>query len=302
MSTEDLTVQKPIASRSDEVRNELKAKFDAKPTNDSSYVMYHMIDQNIPSDGTTKDDILRITQFFNALSFFESINLPLRDAYLEHNNLRYGFLTNGALFKSTNTGDGEKLSELYNMDELSVIGADAYSRILSEIDIQLEAVDGSLTSEGTTNEKWYFWPGCEMKMPKSTNILVDTSIEKSKFVVTKKPANTGNEATQIILEEKPYQLEVSLLGNNEFFYNETNNEKLTGAKLKPGFFAINKSEPEFQGMTACEFNEVELTLKNGQEYDFTLYIPYNSPRFDLKTHLKIFDNKESLEEFVATTT
>ncbi|WP_025743945.1 hypothetical protein [Aquimarina pacifica] len=301
MSTENLTAEKSTGLSSDQVRSELKAKFDAKPTNDSSYVMYHMIDQNIPSDGTTKDDILRITQFFNALSFFESINLPLRDAYLEHNNLRYGFLSNGALFKSTNNGSGEQLSELYNMHELSLQSEETYNRILSEIDAQLETVDGSLAND-SSGEKWYFWPGCEMKMPESTTILVDTSIEKSKFVVTKKPANVSNEATQIILEEKSYQLEISLLGDNEFFYNETNNAEVTNAKLKPGFFAINKSEPEFEGMNASEFSEIDLTLNKGEEYDFTLYIPYNSPRFDLKTHLKIYDTENNLEEFVATTT
>ncbi|KZS39011.1 hypothetical protein AWE51_10615 [Aquimarina aggregata] len=301
MSTQDLMAEESIHLRLAKVRKEVKDRFDAKPLNDSSYIMYHMIDQNIPNDGTTKDDILRIVQFFNTLSFFESVNEALRDAYLEHNSLRLGFLTNGALFRTEKVGNKLEVKERYNIHELAKLPSNEYDRILSEIDEQLKNLSASAIENDKIEEKWYFWPGCEMKIPEETTILVDTSVQKSKFVVTKKKIkSTNDQATQIILEEKPYQLEVSLLGDNEFFYKE--NEEAKEQKLKAGFFAINRSEPEFEGVNADGFSEIDLVLKNGEEYDFTLYMPYNSPRFDVLTHLEISGKNGRVEEFVATTT
>ena len=300
MSTQDATTEKSISTKMDQLRNEIKSKVDAKPANDPSYVMYHMIDTNIPNDGTPKDDILRIVQFFNTLSFFESINEGLREAYLEFNSLRLGFLTNGALFH-TKMEDGKiTVNENYNMHELSALSEDECARILSDIDTQLSTIGDSVVENHRDTEKWYFWPGCEMKVPESTTILVDTSVQKSKFVVTKKKIQSSDQATQIILEEKPYQLEVSLLGDNEFFYKES--EKSEELKLKPGFFAINRSNPVYDRSGIEDFSEIDLVLKKGEEYSFTLYMPYNSPRFDVLTHMEISDTKGEVEEFIATCT
>lgn len=303
MSTQDLVTPKEVNLRSDEVRKEIKDRFDAKPANDPSYIMYYMIDKNIPNNGTAKDDILRIVQFFNTLSFFESVNDALRDAYLEYNNLRLGFLTNGALFRAKKNGEEIEIDEKYNIHELSELyinNKDRYQEILVEIDNQLEGVVSTIEEVNTSEEKWYFWPGCEMKIPQSTTILMDTSVTKSKFVVTKKRRKSSDDATQIVMEEKPYQLEISLLGDNEFFYKE--NEDAEERKLKSGFFAINKSHPEFEEIDTQDFSEIDLVLKKGEEYEYTLYVPYNSPRLDVLTHMEIFNPDETVEEFIATCT
>ncbi len=298
MSTQDLTADKKVSQRADQIRKEIKDKFDAKPTNDASYIIYHMVDQHIPDD-TTKDKILRITQFFNTLSFVESVNDAIRDAYLEHNHLRYGFLTNGALFSTKKNGEKVEVDRKYNINELSLLNDKEYQSILDEIDVQLNNIGGTIGEVDKSLEKWYFWPGCEMKMPESTTILVDTSVQRSKFVVTNKLENS-DEATQIVMEEKPYQLEVSLLGDNEFYYKE--NEKSDEQKLKPGFFSINRSKPEFENVVDSDFSEVDLALKKGEKYHYTLYVPYNSPRLDILTNMEISSTDDKVEEFIATCT
>jgi len=298
MSIQDLATPKEMILRSDEIRKEIKDKFDAKPTNDPSYVIYHMIDQYI-SDNTTKGKILRITQFFNTLSYVESVNDALKDAYLEYNNLRYGFLTNGALFKTKKTGEIIEIDQKYNVNELSLLSDEDYQKILNEIDAQLNSIGSAIGEVDKSKDKWYFWPGCEMKIPFSTTILLDTSVQKSKFVVTKKIEKSGD-ATQIVMEEKPYQLEISLLGDNEFYYKES--EKSEERKLKSGFFSINRSKPEFEEGSSEDFSEIDLALKQGEKYEYTLYVPYNSPRLDILTHMEISSRDATVEEFIATCT
>ncbi|AXT60901.1 hypothetical protein D1816_11265 [Aquimarina sp. AD10] len=300
MSTQDLASPQEVNLRSDEIRKEIKDLFDAKPINDPSYIIYHMIDKHIPNE-STKDKILRITQFFNNLYFVESINNTIRDAYLDHNNLRLGFLTNGALFNTKRNKGKVEINEKYNIDELSKLYIEnntKYNDIITAISDQLDSIGDGIGETNISKEKWYFWPGCEMKMPANTTILMDTSVTKSKFVVTKKINESKDDATQIVMEENPYQLEVSLLGDNEFFYKES--EDAEERKLKSGFFAINKSEPEFEGSHTGDFSEIDLALKKGEEYDYMLYVPYNSPRLDVLTHMKISNSDETVEEFIAT--
>ncbi|WP_062052672.1 hypothetical protein [Aquimarina longa] len=287
------------------IRNQIKALFD-DGSNDPVYQAYSNIDKNISSDiltsehqiNTTRVTTLRISEFFNTLYFFESINDTIRDAYLNHHHLRRGLLTNGALFKTNKAKSAVSIG--YTMDELAVLAQkkpQLYQHILEELKTQL-GVDETNCSE----EEWYFWPGCEMKIPLKTTILLDTSVSKSKFVITKKVQRSNNtELSQIILEEKPYQLEVSLLGENDFLYDKKQSGNYQ--KLDPGFFTINTSEPSFNGINAKnDFKEVGLTLQKGETYEYTLYVPYSSPRFDIQTHLKIYNSDETVEEFIATCT
>ncbi|WP_103071563.1 hypothetical protein [Aquimarina sediminis] len=310
MITEDLerptTLEKSDMEKT--VRKEVKSLFDSYPKNDMIYQIYNTIDKNISlelsqsdsNNDSTKNSILRIVEFFNILHFFESINDFVRDAYLNHHNLRHGFLTDGVLLKTEKRNDQTRFVLGYTISELTQIhleNPELYKSIIIEIEDQLK---GDVLD--SAEDKWYFWPGCEMKIPSRTKVLLDTSISKSKFVVTKRVEKLSDEATQIVLEEKPYQLEVSLLGDNEFFYKDCNDPNQNNHKLKPGFFAINKSEPEFEGVSSNDFSEIELALNNGEEYEYTLYMPYNSPRFDVKTNMKIFNKDQGVEEFVATTT
>lgn len=289
-----------MSKTTDTIRNQIKSMFDAKPTNDPSYIIYHMIDKFVPNNTSKKDKILRITQFFNNMYFVESINSTIRSAYLNNNNLRRGFLTNGALFYGRESNGQIEVDAYrsYNIDDLSSLGDDEYQKILNEIDEQLNNVGHNIKEVDASKEKWYFWPGCEMKIPENTTILLDTSVQKSKFVVTKKNNGSSQDTAQIVMEENPYQLEVSLLGDNEFFYKE--NENAEERKLAPGFFTINKSEPKFVEGSSEDFNEIDLALKKGEEYDYTLYVPYNTPRLDVLTDMKISNGEEKVEEFIAT--
>ncbi len=306
MSTQHPISKNPTTLGIEKVRNEIKSKFDAKPFNDPMYLMYNTIDNNIPKNDSTKNDILRITQFFNTLSFFTSVHDFLDDAYLNYNNLRRGFLTNGALFKTTEKKGQLSVTENYNCDELHQLSKDnskKYQEILTEIDIQLKAIEPSAVCDKCNHtKKWLFWPGSEMKIPHGTTILVDTSVDKSKFVLTKKEKPTSNEATQIVLEEKSYQLEISSLGDNELYYDDSDDKNAENQrKLESGFFSINKSGPQFKDDDSNGFYEIELALKNGQEYDYTLYVPYDTARYDIKTDMKIFGEKgEIVDEFIAT--
>ncbi|WP_103071564.1 hypothetical protein [Aquimarina sediminis] len=306
MVTEDL--ERPITLEKShleiKVRKEVKSLFDSYPKNDMIYQIYNTIDKNISlelsqsdsNNDSTKNSILRIVEFFNILHFFESINDFVRDAYLNHHNLRHGFLTDGVLLKTEKRNDQTRFVLGYTISELTQIhleNPELYNSIIIEIKDQLkrDVLDSA-------EDKWYFWPGCEMKIPSRTKVLLDTSISKSKFVVTKRVEKLSDEATQIVLEEKPYQLEVSMLGDNELFYKDDEKSK---QKLNPGFFAINKSEPIFVGEGfESGFNQIDFELKNGQEYEYTLYVPYSSPRLDVKTHMKIYGTEEKVEEFIAT--
>ncbi|MCK8521166.1 hypothetical protein M0D21_06290 [Aquimarina sp. D1M17] len=283
------------------VRNDVKSLFDKKPNNDPLYQVYDTIDKVIASkfsdldtkEEETKRDILRIVEFFNTFHFFESINDFIRDAYINYNHFRRGFLSNGVLLR-TQLIDGQlKFNRGYTIPELVNIYNEQpklYSSILNEIKGELE---GFISID--SGEKWYFWPGCEMKIPISTNIVLDTSIAKSKFVISKKDNTSIHNNKQIVLEEKPYQLELSVLMDTDFFYKKTENNK---QKLTPGFFTINKSDSE--QYKTLDFSEIELELQNGEKYDYTLYMPYSSPRLDVKTNMKIFDTNKKVEEFIAT--
>lgn len=283
------------------VRNDIKSLFDTKPNNDPLYHVYDTIDKAISSKfkiyenkaDTTKIDILRIVEFFNTFHFFESINDFIRDAYLNYNHLRHGFLTTGVLLRTEKTGDQLKVETGYTIQELVKLHTEkpeVYKNILNEIKGELE---GFITTD--SGEKWYFWPGCEMKIPAKTNIILDTSISKSKFVITEKTNNTNSSKAQIVIEEKPYQLELSVLMDTDFFYKKTEDNK---QKLSPGFFNINKSDSE--SYTTLDFSEIELELYKGEQYEYTLYMPYASPRLDVKTNMKIFSTDKKVEEFIAT--
>jgi len=128
-----------------------------------------------------------------------------------------------------------------------------------------------------------------MKIPSKTNIILDTSIPKSKFVISKKVKNLDNNQ-QIVLEEKPYQLELSVLMDTDFYYKKTETNK---QKLNSGFFSINKSNDE--NYSTLDFSEIELELQNGEEYEYTLYMPYASPRLDVKTNMQIFNKDKKLK-------
>ncbi|WP_271767585.1 hypothetical protein [Aquimarina algiphila] len=282
------------------VRNEVKSLFDMKPNNDPLYQVYDTIDKAISAkfkipdnkEDTTKIDILRIVEFFNTFHFFESINDFIRDAYVNYNHLRHGFLTNGVLLRTEKVEDELKVKNGYTIQELvklHIEKPEMYKNILNEIKGELE---GFIVTD--SGEKWYFWPGCEMKIPARTNIVLDTSISKSKFVITEKTGDTNHNKSQIVIEEKPYQLELSILKDTDFFYKKTDNDK---QKLNPGFFNINKSSENYANL---DFSEIELELQKGEKYDYTLYIPYASPRLDVKTNMKIFNSDETVEEFIAT--
>ncbi|WP_025743944.1 hypothetical protein [Aquimarina pacifica] len=302
--------QKTVVSKkmniTDRVREEVKSLFDAHPNHDPLYQVYTTLDKNISlkhiatknEENTAKIDTLRIVEFFNTFYFFESIHDFIRDAYLHNNTLRHGFLTNGVLLRTEKNENKTQVAVGYTIPEFTKLRSERpelYKAILNEIKGELE---GFISTD--SGEKWYFWPGCEMKIPTNTNIILDTSISKSKFVITQKKENPGTQTTQIVLEEKPYQLEVSLLGDNEIFYTDNGSGN---QKLAPGFFSLNKSESDINGtQSRVDFGKFELELHNGEQYEYTLYIPYDSPRSDMKTHLKIYADNEIVEEFIATCT
>ncbi|KZS39010.1 hypothetical protein AWE51_10610 [Aquimarina aggregata] len=287
------------------VRKEIKSLFDAQPNNDPLYQVYDAIDRAITSKfkvlinetDLIKIDILRITEFFNTFHFFESINDFVRDAYVNSNNLRHGFLTNGVLFRTekTNNKDQIEFAVGYTITELTQLRStkpELYKSIVNEVKSQLE---GFIATD--SEEKWYFWPGCEMKIPKQTNIILDTSISKSKFVIVEKTDSIEDKA-QIVVEEKPYQLELSILMDTDFYYKKNEKNK---QKLKSGFFTINKADTE--NYASLDFSEIELELQKGEKkYEYTLYVPYASPRLDVKTNMKIFGADAIVEEFIATCT
>ena len=274
------------------VRAEVKSLFDAKPDFDPLYNVYHAIDKAITQKfdhltdeaDMTQKEILRIVEFFNTFNFFESLHDFVRDMYISSNHFRHGFLTNGVLFRAELV-EGKLAMEIgYTMTDLATLYAEKpalYRSILNEV--QGELAEVIATDAG---EKWYFWPGCEMKIPMNTKILLDSEITKSKFIISEE-----KERQQIVLKEKPYTVEISLLQNNELVYTSIDNEKIPDSDL------VYAQQAE---ATNADFGKVTLELKNDKKYNYTLYVPYNSPRSDIKTQVKIF-NDNKVEEFVATT-
>jgi|GEM_PF-6537904 len=277
------------------VRQHIKSLFDNHPNNDPLYHIYHTIDQNLTPEfiepqlknGNTKTSILRIVEFFNTLHLFEAINDFVRDAYLNDTNLRHGFLTNGVLLKVEKKNDKMTIGVGYTINDLVHLHKERpelYKSIVNEITVQLEELTFN------KGEQWYFWPGCEMRIPRNTKILIDPSITKSKFVVTRKTKKNTEKNAEIILQEKSGQVDVSLRGQNKLSYKESSNSQQ--AKFKTAAQEFNFGD----------FSEIEFLIKNGDGYTYTLHVPYDSPRLDVKTHMKIHKSSSIVEEVAAACT
>ncbi|MDY8136452.1 hypothetical protein [Aquimarina sp. 2201CG5-10] len=326
MNTKNLSLKK------NEIRSIIKSIFDDHPKKDPIYALYHAIDQNIKPDKLNstkpKTDVLRIMEFFSSFNFFESSFDFIREGYLNNNNIRRGILTDGVLFKTENKADVTELVQGYTMDELSTMTDEQRSVIIHSVKTQLDT-----ESQDSDYHLWYFWPGCEMKIPANTRIALSNKVSEAKMLMFKKNIEKEFKNSEVILEEHIAGLDFLITGQNEFYQindRETNlqinsyikNNEIdkavtlveTQAKLRSGigFYTNNDLEPTYISTNSKDkptpfINDtkvLDLALLNGEMYEYTLFVPYLAPVYDKNTIIKIFsshNNKPQVDETLIVT-
>lgn len=270
---------------------------------------------------TAKQRVLRMVEAFDTLNNYLADDNRLCNLYLNDKDARRGFLTNGILI-GYNPGGGESKSNKNEEQLKYFLPQDIKSLTIKEFHDLRRSIHQYLyephepkvdSGNGFQFQKWEFWAGCYMIIPEIVEIFLDPYSDKFKIMMTPNPlkveptefklessVDSGKpfiqDSDQVMITEVPRGVRFCILGKPDIELDQGEVEKgkiiLKGPrKLKNGFYTIETS-----GLANpnTAFSKLVLDLKEAQKYQFQLWLPYPSPRFEVLgiTKLRFEESKD----------
>ncbi|MEM6270155.1 MAG: hypothetical protein AAF998_12010 [Bacteroidota bacterium] len=250
-------------------------------------------------DIRTKYKTIEMVELFHTMSMYFGKHDHVEILYLELAKARRAFLTDGILVLPSSTDTKCQTSRITGWQYRPFLTRANYEDDLNKCGLTHDGVKAKiqtwLEKNDTTGamDNFYLWPGSKMIIPDYVEILICHYSKNFLFQAKVKDYDPKDEYPPklVVVSEVENAVRVVIEGVNSEFFVEEKPQKIAaeikilngsggaaGDKLNPGFYDI-----QLGGLNYREdnFSKIVFRLNNREQYDYELWIPYLSPRYEV---------------------